>query len=143
MSRKARVLIVEDRAADVRLTRRALKKAGYDVDIEVATNGREALDRLNNINGHAGAPDPDIVLLDWMMPLVNGEEVLKEMQKDPRLRRMPVVVLTTSASEGDVHVAYTEGCNAYLTKPVDPTEFQETVQALGLFWLEKVVLPTP
>jgi len=142
MPRKARVLIVEDRPADVRLTKRALRKAGYDVDIEVATNGREALDRLNNVNGFSGSPPPDLVLLDWMMPLVNGEEVLHEMQSDPRLRRMPVVVLTTSASEGDVITAYDKGCNAYLTKPVDPAEFQNTVEALGLFWLQKAILPS-
>jgi len=141
-SRKARVLIVEDRAADVRLTKRALKKAGYDVEIDVATNGREALDRLTHVNGFAGSQPPDLVLLDWMMPLVNGEEVLAEMREDARLRRMPVVVLTTSASEGDVITAYDKGCNAYLTKPVDPSEFQQTVEALGLFWLQKAVLPS-
>jgi len=137
MKRKHRVLLVEDRPADVRLTRRALRKAGYDLDIEVAENGREALDHLDN-----GDPKPDLVLLDWMMPLVNGEEVLKAMRLDPGLlRRMPVVVLTTSASENDVMTAYDNGCNAYLTKPVDPAEFQKTIEALGLFWLETAVLP--
>ena len=140
-ARKARVLIVEDRPADVRLTKRALVRAGYDLEIEVATNGREALDRLMGIGVPPGTPDPDLVLLDWMMPLVNGEEVLQEMQLSPRLKRMPVVVLTTSASEGDVHMAYSEGCNAYLTKPVDPEAFQDAIHALGLFWLEKAVLP--
>lgn len=134
---KHRVLIVEDRPADVRLTQRALKKAGYDVEIDVAENGREALNHLNN-----GSPKPDLVLLDWMMPLVNGEEVLTAMRADPALRRMPVIVLTTSASEGDVGSAYDKGCNAYLTKPVDPTEFQKTIEAMGLFWLQKAVLPS-
>jgi chemotaxis family two-component system response regulator Rcp1 len=136
--RKHRVLIVEDRPADVRLTKRALKKAGYDVEVDVAENGRQALDHLNN-----GKPKPDLVLLDWMMPLVNGEQVLDEMRTSPTLRRMPVVVLTTSASEGDVATAYDKGCNAYLTKPVDPAEFQKTIEAMGLFWLEQVVLPEP
>jgi len=138
MNRKRRVLLVEDRPADVRLTKRALKRAGYDLDVDVTTNGREALDHLNN-----GKPKPDLVLLDWMMPLVNGEDVLREMRADPKLRGMPVVVLTTSASEGDVTVAYNTGCNAYLTKPVDPDEFQETIEAMGLFWLTKAVLPVP
>jgi CheY-like chemotaxis protein len=133
---KHRVLIVEDRQADVRLTQRALKKAGYDLDIDVTSNGKEALDHLNN-----GKPKPDLVLLDWMMPLVNGEEVLTEMRADPKLRKLPVIVLTTSASEGDVAAAYDKGCNAYLTKPVDPGDFQKTIEAMGLFWLEKVVLP--
>ncbi len=133
---KHRVLIVEDRQADVRLTQRALKKAGYDLDIDVTSNGKEALDHLSN-----GKPKPDLVLLDWMMPLVNGEEVLTEMRADPKLRSLPVIVLTTSASEGDVAAAYDKGCNAYLTKPVDPGDFQKTIEAMGLFWLEKVVLP--
>jgi len=138
MTRKRRVLLVEDRPADVRLTKRALKKAGYDLDVDVTENGREALDHLSN-----GKPKPDLVLLDWMMPLINGEEVLEAMQADPNLRGMPVVVLTTSASEVDVSMAYQKGCNAYLCKPVHPAEFQKTIEALGLFWLEKAVLPRP
>ena len=136
LQRKRRVLIVEDRPSDVRLTRRALKKAGYDVDISVAENGREALDHLTQ-----GAPKPDLVLLDWMMPLVNGEEVLDYMQADPNLRSIPVVVLTTSTSEKDIAMAYNKGCNAYLTKPVDLEEFQDTVKTTGDFWLEKALLP--
>lgn len=138
MDPKRRVLLVEDRPADVRLTKRALKKAGYDLDVDVTENGKEALDHLRN-----GKPKPDLVLLDWMMPLVNGEEVLEAMQADPTLRGMPVVVLTTSASEVDVSAAYQKGCNAYLCKPVHPAEFQKTIEALGLFWLEKAVLPVP
>jgi|APSaa5957512576_1039674.scaffolds.fasta_scaffold12657_2 CheY-like chemotaxis protein len=138
MKRRHRVLLVEDRPADVRLTKRALRKAGYDVDVDVTENGKEALDHLNN-----GKPKPDLVLLDWMMPLVNGEEVLIAMRASAKLRGMPVVVLTTSASEGDVATAYDKGCNAYLTKPVDPGDFQKTIEAMGLFWLEKAVLPKP
>lgn len=135
-NRKRRILIVEDRPPDVRLTKRALKKAGYDVEVDVSENGREALNRLTG-----DFPKPDLVLLDWMMPLVNGEEVLEFMRDDPVLRRMPVVVLTTSASEGDVVTAYDKGCNAYLTKPVNPEQFQKTIESMGLFWLEKAMLP--
>lgn len=138
-----RILLVEDRPQDVRLTQRAIKKAGYSVDVDVAGNGQEALDRLNRIDGHAGTELPDLVLLDWMMPLVDGREVLQAVRKDtnPALRRLPIVVLTTSRSEGDVETAYNEGCNAYLTKPVHPDEFQKTIEALGLFWLDKAILP--
>lgn len=136
---KYRILLVEDRPADVRLTKRALKKAGYDnIELDVTTNGREALDYLNT-----GKPKPHLILLDWMMPLINGEEVLIALQADPKLRGLPVIVLTTSASEGDVATAYDKGCNAYLTKPVDPAEFQKTIEALGLFWLDMAVLPKP
>jgi len=141
MSKTHRLLLVEDRPADVRLTKRAIKRAGYNVDIDVAENGREALDILQQANGHAGHPLPDLVLLDWMMPIVDGSEVLHEMRKDPALKRMPVVVLTTSSSEVDVKDAYSRGCNAYLSKPVDPEDFQQTIEAMGLFWLNKAILP--
>lgn len=138
---KRRLLLVEDRPADVRLTKRAIKKAGYNVDVDVAENGRVALDILQRTNDHAGGSLPDLILLDWMMPIVDGSEVLQEMRKDPVLSKMPVIVLTTSTSEIDVSAAYSQGCNAYLTKPVDPDEFQRTIQAMGLFWLEKALLP--
>jgi two-component system response regulator len=136
-----RILLVEDRPQDVRLTRRAIQKAGYAVEMDVAENGQEALDRLRQVGDYAGAALPDLVLLDWMMPLVNGQEVLQEVRKDSFLRRLPIIVLTTSRSDVDVATAYHEGCNAYLHKPVDPKEFQQTIEALGLFWLQKAVLP--
>ena len=139
--KRFRILLAEDRPQDVRLTQRALKKAGYQVDLDVAANGREALDRLQKIEGYADAETPDLMLLDWMMPLVDGQEVLQTIRKDPVLKRLPVIVLTTSRSESDVTLAYEEGCNAYLTKPVDPNEFQKTIEALGLFWLDTAVLP--
>lgn len=139
---KHRILLAEDRPQDVRLTQRALKKAGYDVELEVADNGRDALERLKRVNGYASQPLPDLVLLDWMMPLVDGREVLQEVRKDPVLRKLPIIVLTTSRTETDVDAAYEGGCNAYLSKPVNPDDFQKTIEALGLFWLEKVVLPT-
>lgn len=138
---KHRLLLVEDRPQDVRLTKRAIQKAGYDLDIDVAQNGKEALDVLHQVNGQSNAPLPDLILLDWMMPIVDGAEVLDEMKKEPRLARLPVIVLTTSSSERDVMAAYDKGCNAYVTKPVDPADFQKAIEALGLFWLEKALLP--
>jgi CheY-like chemotaxis protein len=137
MTRNHRILLVEDRDPDVRLTKRAIKKAGYTVDITVAVNGKEALDKLRDVT----SPLPDLVLLDWMMPLVDGSEVLQAMRQDPRLRSVPVIVLTTSSSEGDVASAYDKGCNAYLTKPINPQDFQETIRVMGLFWLDQVLLP--
>lgn len=131
-----RVMLVEDRAADVRLTKRALSKAGYALDIAVAENGQDAIDQLT-----AGYK-PDLILLDWMMPLMNGGEVLAALRQSEEWRSIPVIVLTTSDDEKDVSVAYSNGCNAYLTKPVDPSDFQETIDAMGLFWLKKAVLPS-
>lgn len=132
-----RVLLVEDRPQDVKLTDRAIRRAGYSVTLDVAENGQIALDKLQK----SGGPLPDLILLDWMMPLVNGEEVLREIKQNPRLKRIPVIVLTTSRNETDVDTAYDLGCNTYLAKPVDPEEFQETVEALGLYWLETALLP--
>jgi len=135
------ILLVEDRPQDVRLTLRALKKAGYDdVTVTVAEHGRKALDLLRD---PANSARPDLILLDWMMPLVNGEEVLREIRQDARLRRIPVIVLTTSRSERDVNCAYDCGCNAYLTKPVAPEEFQEKIESFGDFWLGRTELPKP
>lgn len=136
-----RILLVEDRPADVRLTKRALKKAGFTGTLTVAENGRVALDMLLQQGPHAETPLPHLVLLDWMMPLVNGHEVLIEMRKHEHLKMLPVVVLTTSTSTMDIEAAYADGCNAYLVKPVDPDEFQKTMDALGLFWLHAAVLP--
>lgn len=141
MANKHRILLVEDRPSDVRLTVRAIVKAGYDVDVEIAQNGQEALDKLSNIEESSDRRLPDLVLLDWMMPLVNGEEVLEAMHGDERLRQIPVVVLTTSSIEADVRAAYRNGCNAYLVKPVNPLDFQKTIDALGLFWLQHAILP--
>lgn len=131
------ILLVEDRPQDVRLTMRALKKAGYDESaVTVAEHGRKALDLLKGAK-------PDLILLDWMMPLVNGEEVLREIRRNPALRSIPVIVLTTSRSERDINTAYEGGCNAYLTKPVAPEEFQEKIESFGDFWLKQAELPKP
>lgn len=137
MARNVRVLLAEDRPQDVKLTRRALTKAGLPVDLDVAQHGKEALDKLNA----PGAVLPDIILLDWMMPLMNGEEVLDAIKKDPRFRKIPVIVLTTSESERDVNHAHDLGCNAYLVKPVDPVQFQQIIDSMGDFWLRKAALP--
>jgi DNA-binding response OmpR family regulator len=104
--------------------------------LDVAENGQIALDKL-----HTPGPLPDLILLDWMMPLVNGEEVLREIKQDSRLKRIPVVVLTTSKSETDVGMAYDLGCNTYLVKPFAPKEFEEMIETLGLYWLETAQLP--
>ena len=138
------ILLVEDRPQDVRLTLRALKKAGFgDVIVTVAEHGKKALDILQKRTPHEKAVLPDLILLDWMMPLVNGEEVLREVRLDPVLRRIPVIVLTTSRSDLDINTAADNGCNAYMTKPVSPDEFQERIRSFGNFWLENAELPSP
>lgn len=136
MSRNIRVLLAEDRPQDVKLTRRAIRKAGFEIDLDVAQHGKEAVDRLQGDH-----PLPDLILLDWMMPIMNGQEVLEFIKTHPKFRKIPVIVLTTSESERDVDQAHNSGCNAYIVKPVDPRNFEKVIESFGDFWLRKARLP--
>lgn len=136
------VLLVEDNPGDVRLTREALKEIPIVTTLHVVRDGVEALEFLHQRGEYADAPQPDVVLLDLNLPRKNGEEVLEEMREDDDLRFIPVIVLTSSHAEEDVVKSYDLHANAYLTKPVDPTEFIETVQTFQAFWLEVARLPS-
>ncbi len=137
----ADILLVEDNPGDVRLTREAFAEGGIANTIHVATDGVEALDFLYQRGDHADAPRPDVVLLDLNLPRKNGDEVLAAVEDDPDLARIPVIVLTSSNAEEDVVRSYELHANAYLTKPVDPDEFVETVRSFQEFWLSVVRLP--
>ncbi|QLD90213.1 response regulator [Natronomonas salina] len=137
----ADVLLVEDNPGDVRLTQEAFREGRIQTTIHVATDGVEAMKFLEQTGEYADAPRPDIVLLDLNLPRKNGDEVLEEMKADPELDHIPVIVLTSSAAEEDVAKLYDCNANAYLTKPVDPDEFIETVRTLEEFWLSVVRLP--
>ena len=137
----ADVLLVEDNPGDVRLTQEAFREGHIQTTIHVATDGVEAMKFLEQTGEYADAPRPDIVLLDLNLPRKNGDEVLEEMKADPELDHIPVIVLTSSAAEEDVSKLYDNNANAYLTKPVDPDEFIETVRTLEEFWLSVVRLP--
>lgn len=137
----ADVLLVEDNPGDARLTREAFREGHVQVTLHVVTDGIEALDFLHQRRAHDDAPRPDIVLLDINLPRLNGDEVLEEMRADPDLDSVPVVVLTSSSAEEDVERLYDRHANAYLTKPIDPDEFIETVRTLEEFWLSIVRLP--
>lgn len=137
----ADVLLVEDNPGDARLTQEAFREGNVQVTLHVVTDGIEALDFLHRRRAHEDAPRPDIVLLDINLPRLNGDEVLEEMRSDPDLDSVPVVVLTSSSAEEDVERLYDRHANAYLTKPIDPDEFIETVRALEEFWLSIVRLP--
>jgi CheY-like chemotaxis protein len=132
------VLLVEDRRQDVRQVRRTFSKLGYDdLVLEVVEDGASALDYLFRRGAYTQATRPDLVILDWKLPLVDGDEVLRQMRADSLLKNLPVVVFTTSPHEEDVRQAHVSGCNAYLRKPIDPEEFDDTLKAFGLFWLEQ------
>jgi CheY-like chemotaxis protein len=134
------ILLVEDSPADVRLTREALKEAKVLNNVHVATDGVEALDFLHQRGKHVGAPAPDLILLDLNLPKKDGREVLEDVKKSERLRRIPVVVLTTSQSEKDVLESYQLNANAYVSKPVDLERFLDVVKSIEGFWLEVVRL---
>ena len=140
--RSIEILLVEDSPGDVRLTQEALKEAKVRNNLSVARDGEEALAVLRQQGPHAGAARPDLILLDLNLPQKDGREVLAEIKEDPRLRRIPVVILTTSKMEEDILKSYDLHANAYITKPVDLDQFIQVVRALEGFWLSIVVLPT-
>lgn len=141
-SKLIEILMVEDNPADVRLTVEAFKDAKVLNDMHVVTDGEEAMEFLRRQGKYSGAARPDLVLLDLNLPKKDGREVLLEIKNDPDLKRIPVVVLTTSDDERDILKAYDLHVNAYITKPVDLDRFIKIVEAVEDFWLSVVKLPS-
>lgn len=133
----SRILLAEDSAQDVELTLEALGEHHISNSVDVARDGAEALDYLFRRGAHATRPNgnPVLILLDLKMPRVDGLEVLRAVKADPRLRTIPVVVLTSSREEQDVVRSYELGVNAYVVKPVQFDKFVAAVRELGLFWM--------
>jgi chemotaxis family two-component system response regulator Rcp1 len=141
MSAAIDVLLVEDSPGDVRLTREAFKDAKVHINLHVASDGAEAMAFLWREGKHANAPRPDLILLDLNLPKKDGREVLAEIKESPTLKSIPVVVLTTSASEEDILKSYQLHANCYITKPVDLDGFLKVVKNIDSFWLSVVKLP--
>jgi chemotaxis family two-component system response regulator Rcp1 len=135
------ILLVEDNPGDVRLTREALKEAKIRNRLSVAGDGVEAMAFLRREGIYSAAPRPDIVLLDLNLPKKDGRQVLTEVKADPELRRIPVVILTTSKAEEDIIKTYDLHANCFVTKPVDFDQFVKVVQSIEHFWLSIVTLP--
>jgi chemotaxis family two-component system response regulator Rcp1 len=135
------VLLVEDSAGDVRLTREAFKDAKMHINMHVASDGIEAMAFLRREGARANAPRPDLILLDLNLPKKDGREVLAEIKESPALKSIPVVILTTSASEADILRSCRLHANCYITKPVDLDGFLEVVKSIDGFWLSVVKLP--
>jgi CheY-like chemotaxis protein len=135
------ILLVDDDPADVHLTLEALKEHKVFCETAVANDGVEALAYLRKEGPYADATSPDIILLDLNMPRKDGREVLQEIKADAHLRRIPVVVLTTSQAEQDILQSYNLGANCYITKPVDLAQLTTVVQAIDYFWFTVVKLP--
>jgi chemotaxis family two-component system response regulator Rcp1 len=141
MKGPALILLVEDNDGDVRLTREALAEGKVANQMMVARDGIEALAILHREGAHAGARRPDLILLDLNLPRKDGRAVLAEIKADVALKRIPVVVLTTSRAEEDVLRSYNLHANCYITKPVDFDKFVAVVKTIDEFWLSVVRLP--
>ena len=135
------VLLVEDSPGDVRLTREAFKDAKVHITLHVASDGTEAMAFLRREGTYAQVPRPDLILLDLNLPKKDGREVLKEIKETPALKSIPVVILTTSASEADILRSYSLHANCYITKPVGLAGFLKVVESIDMFWLSVVRLP--
>jgi CheY-like chemotaxis protein len=135
------VLLVEDDPGDVLMTREAFQDYKIANELTVVSNGEDAVTFLRKEGGFADAPTPDLVLLDLNLPRRDGREVLREIKSDPALRRIPVVVLTTSDAEEDVLSSYDLHANAYVRKPVDFEQFVAAVRAIDDFFISVVRLP--
>jgi two-component system response regulator len=140
--RPIHILLVEDSPGDVRLTQEAMRQAKVHNELHVARDGERAMAFLRKDGEYADAPTPDLILLDLNLPRKDGREVLAELKEDDSLRRIPVIVLTTSAAEGDVVASYDCHANAYITKPVEFDRFIQVVRSIETFWLSIVHLPT-
>jgi len=138
MSHDKVILLVEDNSSDVDLTIRALEKGRIGNRVVVARDGKEALDYLWGEGAWAGRELPEmpaVTLLDLKLPRIPGLEVLRRLRADPRTRRLPVVILTSSKEEQDLAAGYDLGANSYIRKPVDFNQFTQAIEQLGLYWL--------
>jgi two-component system, chemotaxis family, response regulator Rcp1 len=135
------ILLVEDNMRDVRLAQETLKDSKVRNNLYCVEDGVEAMDFLRRQKAYAGVPPPDLILLDLNLPRKDGREVLAEIKEDPKLRFIPVVIMTSSEAERDLVKTYGLHANAYVVKPVDLDRFVEVVQAIKDFWLTIVKLP--
>ena len=143
-AKPAIILLVEDDRGSQELTRRALDEGKIRNELRIVEDGEEALAylfRRGKYKDPATSPRPDLLLLDLNLPRVDGREVLEQIRADSKLRRMAVVVLTTSRREEDILRSYELGCNSFITKPVDINQFMQVIQALERYWFQIVVLP--
>lgn len=141
MGRPAHILLVEDNVDDIELTRLAFAGDRFKVDLHTVQDGVQCMQFLRRQGPYANAPEVDFILLDLNLPLKDGREVLEELDADKILRRIPVVVLTTSQAETDILASYQLKCSSYIVKPVSFPAFAEAIRKLTEYWFTVVVLP--
>lgn len=139
--RVAEILLVEDNENDVVLTRHGFRKSNLAVNLHHVEDGVECMAFLRKEGKYADVPTPDLILLDLNMPRMDGREVMAEMVQDKELRRLPVVILTTSSDEQEILSMYDLRCSSYIVKPVDFTQFQRVLSVFADYWFTVVVLP--
>jgi CheY-like chemotaxis protein len=135
------ILLVEDNEGDVLLTREALEEVGMNINLSVLKDGKQAIDFLSQSGENAGSTLPDIMLLDINLPKKNGHEVLQYVKENEILKHIPVIMLTTSSSERDINLTYTNHANCFITKPSDVNDYIEAVSVIANFWLNICKLP--
>lgn len=133
------ILLVEDNPLDIDLTRRAFKKQNLTNPLNIARDGEEAISWLSR--WEAGEPLPLIILMDLKLPKIGGLEVLRKYKEQPRIRNIPIVVLTSSSQDSDITTAYEYGANSYIVKPVDFEKFVEVATEIEMYWLGTTLLP--
>ena len=136
------ILLIEDNAGDIRLTQEVFKDCKLLNHLSVARDGEEGIARLRREGRHAAAPQPDLILLDLNLPKKDGREILAEIKADPDLKRIPVIILTTSGAEQDILKSYDLHANCYIIKPVQLHKFISVVHSIEDFWLMIAKLPT-
>jgi CheY-like chemotaxis protein len=136
------ILLVEDNPDDVLITKRAFSKGKIKNKLYIVNNGIEALKFLNREEDYENVPIPSLIMLDINMPMMNGFEVLKEIKKNDKLKRIPIIMLTTSERDKDIDMAYSLGANNYIVKPVSFQKFIDVVVSVQEYWLQISKIPT-
>ena len=143
MVKPIEILLVEDNPVDVMITKNAFNAGRVCNNLHVVEDGEEAMDFLHKRGKYSSAPTPEIILLDLNLPKKDGREILAEVKADPSLRRIPVIVLTTSEDKEDIWRSYDLQANCFITKPVDTEQFSKALERVGEFWFSVVRLPVP
>jgi len=138
--RTAHILLAEDNEGDILLTKEAFEECKVKTELSVVKNGQEALDFLYQRSEYPNVKKPDLILLDINMPIFNGHEVLMKIKSDAKLKKIPVIMLTTSSNQKDITKAYENHCNSYIKKPLDISEFMEAILKIEDFWLKLTTL---
>lgn len=136
------ILLVEDNEGDIMLTREAFEAAKILTKLSVVKDGKEAIDFISKLGVYAGVELPDLLLLDVNLPKKNGHEVLIFIKNNEELKHIPVIMLTTSSSENDIHLSYKNYANCYITKPIEVNDFLDVIATIENFWISIVRLPT-